>query len=383
MSSSPIANPAPERIPALDGLRGVAILLVLVMHAGFPGIAIDSAVSAPLLHGYLWVALLGWCGVDVFFVLSGFLITGILVRAKGSPHYFRDFYARRALRIFPLYYAAWALLFVVLPRPAVAAPDEAWTSLLYLQNWLYGIRGTFSDPARTITWSLAIEEQFYLLWPALVWWTSPRGLRRLCVATIVGAIALRAGLLLGGFEHVYFLTPCRLDALAAGALLAVVPLPSLRFGQVATLVGAAGLAGVAAYAGSPLTVRSASMQGLGLVASLLLAVGLLVLVRGDGLVARAMRWRWLSMFGRYSYCIYLTHVLVIEVVGRWWLETAGGWAREWPLTWVLALTVVSIAASLAVGFASWHLFEKWFLQLKRYFPGAARREPGDSAPGLQ
>ncbi len=372
MSSSPIANPAPERIPALDGLRGVAILLVLLMHAGFHGIAIDRSMSAPLLHGYLWGALLGWCGVDVFFVLSGFLITGILVRAKGSPHYFRDFYARRALRIFPLYYAAWALLFVVLPRPAVAAPDEAWTSLLYLQNWLYGTRGTFSDPARTITWSLAIEEQFYLLWPALVLWTTPRWLRRLCVATIVGAIALRAGLLLGGAEHVYFLTPCRLDALAAGALLAVVPLPSLRFGQVATLVGGAGLAGVAAYAGSPLTERSPSMQGFGLVASLLLAVGLLVLARGEGPVARALRWRWLAVFGRYSYCIYLTHVLVIEVLGHWWLETAGGWAREWPLTWVLALTVVSIATSLAVGFVSWHLFEKWFLRLKRYFPGAAR-----------
>ena len=372
MSSSPPAPPAPERIPALDGLRGIAILLVLLMHAGFPGIAVDSSVSAPLLHGYLWVALLGWCGVDVFFVLSGFLITGILVRARGSPHYFRDFYARRALRIFPLYYAVLALLFVVLPRPAVAAPDEAWTSLLYLQNWLYGTRGAFSDPARTITWSLAIEEQFYLLWPALVLWTSPRGLQRLCVATIVGAIALRAALLLGGAEHVYFLTPCRLDALAAGALLAVVPLPTPRFGQLATLAGAAGLAGAAAYAGSPLTEQSPCMQGFGLVASLLLAVGLLVLVRGDGLVARWARWRWLGVFGRYSYCLYLTHVLVIEVVGQWWLERAGGWAREWPLAWVLMLTVGSIAASLGVSFASWHLFEKWFLQLKRYFPGTLR-----------
>jgi peptidoglycan/LPS O-acetylase OafA/YrhL len=371
MNSSPPANPAPERIPALDGLRGVAILLVLVMHAGFPGIAVDSSVSAPLLHGYLWVALLGWCGVDVFFVLSGFLITGILVRAKGSPHYFRDFYARRALRIFPLYYLALLLLFVVLPRPAAAAPGEAWASCLYVQNWLYGLRGVFSDPARTITWSLAIEEQFYLLWPALVLWTTPQGLRRLCVATIVGAIALRAALLLGGAEHVYFLTPCRLDALAAGALLAVVPLPTPRFGQLATLVGAAGLAGVAAYAGSPLTERSPSMQGLGLVASLLLAVGLLVLGRGEGLVARALRWRWLGVFGRYSYCIYLTHVLVIEVVGRWWMERTGQWAHAWPLLWVLGLTVLSIVASLVVGVASWHLFEKWFLQLKRYFPGSS------------
>lgn len=371
MNSSPSANPAPERILALDGLRGVAILLVLLMHAGFPGIAIDSSVSAPLLHGYLWVALLGWCGVDVFFVLSGFLITGILVRAKGSPHYFRDFYARRALRIFPLYYLALLLVFVVLPRPA-AAPDEAWASCLYVQNWLYGTRGAFSDPARTITWSLAIEEQFYLLWPALVLWTSARWLRRLCVAILVGAIALRAALLLGGAEHVYFLTPCRLDALAAGALLAVVPLPTKHFGQLAALAGAAGLAAVAAYAGSPLTERSPSMQGLGLVASLLLAVGLLVLARGEGLVARVLCLRWLGTFGRYSYCIYLTHVLVIELVGRWWMERAGQWAPEWPLAFVLGLTVVGIVASLAVGFLSWHLFEKWFLQLKRYFPGAAR-----------
>ena len=91
----------PERIAALDGVRGIAILLVLVMHSLYIGPLFGLDVMA---HPYARVASLGWSGVDVFFVLSGFLITGILVRSKGRPHYFRNFYARRSLRIFPLYY---------------------------------------------------------------------------------------------------------------------------------------------------------------------------------------------------------------------------------------------------------------------------------------
>ena len=370
MTSPPTAPAAPERVPALDGLRGVAILLVLVLHAALPGVAVDNLVHPPQLHGYLWVALLGWCGVDVFFVLSGFLITGILVRAKGSPHYFRDFYARRALRIFPLYYAV--LLWLLYgPGRAPASSAEQWSSLFYVQNWLYGAHGDLGDAARTITWSLAIEEQFYLLWPALVAFVSPRALVRLCVGVIVGAVVLRAGLVAAGAEHVYYLTPCRLDALAAGALLAVVPLPSARLGRALLVGGLLVLGSAAAVAGTPLP-HSPPMQAFGLVGSMALATGLLVLARGDGAIARVARWRWLAVFGRYSYCIYLTHVLVIEAVGRWLQERTGTWALEWPLAWLFTLTVASVVGSLAVGLVSWHLFEKWWLRLKRHFPGAGR-----------
>ena len=118
-----MASPArePERIAALDGVRGVAILLVLVMHGLYIGPFVEHAF---LLSGYARVACLGWCGVDVFFVLSGFLITGILVRSKGGPGYFRNFYARRTLRIFPLYYLVVALVLAGLSCCLSAWPSK-------------------------------------------------------------------------------------------------------------------------------------------------------------------------------------------------------------------------------------------------------------------
>ena len=106
----------PERVPALDGVRGLAITLVVMMHSMYFAMPVRGGPN-PLGLAYLRYASLGWCGVDVFFVLSGFLITRILVASKGSQHYFRNFYVRRSLRIFPLYYTVIVLLLFVLERP--------------------------------------------------------------------------------------------------------------------------------------------------------------------------------------------------------------------------------------------------------------------------
>ena len=137
----------------------------------------------------------GWIGVDLFFVLSGFLITGILYDAKGGPHYFRNFYMRRSLRIFPLYYAFLILIFAVMPLLRASGADHVgkqvwmWT---YLSNVLFARVGWEGMPAHTThLWSLAIEEQFYLLWPLLVWLASRRRLIQLCVGSIAVAFATR------------------------------------------------------------------------------------------------------------------------------------------------------------------------------------------------
>src|SRR5687767_2907742 len=165
-------------IPALDGLRGIAIILVMLHHFTYyrPNSGIDAQIASVLFFG--------WAGVDLFFVLSGFLITGILLDTRDSKRYFSTFYARRTLRIFPLYYLVLLLAFVVLPKfPAlhpvllgqvgpVDLPPQ-WPYWLYLTNfsiadggWVHG----WVD----VAWSLAIEEQFYLVWPLMIWLCPPR-----------------------------------------------------------------------------------------------------------------------------------------------------------------------------------------------------------------
>ncbi|HZN40724.1 MAG TPA: acyltransferase [Planctomycetota bacterium] len=372
----PPAPAAPDRIAALDGVRGLAILLVVVMHTTlvFFTSRLPSAEHMAPDDPFAFLPFLGWCGVDVFFVLSGFLITGILVRSKGQPHYFRDFYARRALRIFPLYYAVIVLLLFVLPRSPVS--DAARVShLLYYQNIRYALGDVPADFALVVTWSLAIEEQFYLVWPAVVRLLSRRALAATSVAIVAAAIGLRLWLLATTDVRVHFLLPCRMDTLALGALLALVPLPPAWLGRLLVLAGGLGLPAIA-WAGGTSLPEAAGMQRLGLPAALAFAAGVLMLARGDGIVARVCRNRALRSFGKYSYCIYLTHLLVIETIAGWIADPRLLDARTWitancsGAVVLAAFTLLSLAASWLLGFASWHLYEKHFLACKRFFGGA-------------
>lgn len=361
--------PQTDRIAALDGVRGLAILLVLLMHCLYIGPLVGLDIGA---HPYARIAMLGWSGVDVFFVLSGFLITGILVRGKGQSAgpYFRNFYMRRTLRIFPLYYLVICLLLYVLPNRPPASASEQVSYLLYYQNIRYAFGGQ-ADPARLITWSLAIEEQFYLVWPALVWFTSERVLRRVCIGMVAVAIALRFVLVTSGFEGTHFLTPCRMDALAVGALLSLSPPPRAWFGMAATVVGIAGLI-TAAYATGNSTPESTGQQMWGLIPALLLGVGLLCLARSSRSLQPFFTLLPLRSLGKYSYCIYLTHFLVIEFfagcVLKWQPATLISLRQDYsPILLVLAFTVVCSAAAWLLAIISWHAYEKWFLALKRHF----------------
>src|SRR6266550_2788258 len=183
-----------SRIASLDGLRGCAILLVLLFH-------FTARAPYPTDHASIRLQSvfdLGWSGVDLFFVLSGFLITGLLIDAKGSAGYFKVFYARRALRILPLYYGTLVVMFVLpylltsVMNPTYITPfrDQIWY-WGYLQNYHY-LTNAWSDIAGPF-WTLAIEEQFYLVWPLVVLLLSRKHLLRLCFAVIVGALLYRAG----------------------------------------------------------------------------------------------------------------------------------------------------------------------------------------------
>ena len=190
----------PKHILALDGLRGMAILGVILFHA-----AVEYAPSTLSGKALGAVFNVGWGGVDLFFVLSGFLITGILLETRGTAGFFRNFYARRTLRIFPLYYGVLFVIFVVLPhyRPfdtpglQTIARNQGWF-WTYLTNFGFIVHGSVFGNSDWLLlnhfWSLAVEEQFYLVWPLLVYLLSGRSLRVICVFLFVEALFLRSGL---------------------------------------------------------------------------------------------------------------------------------------------------------------------------------------------
>lgn len=369
-------------VPALDGVRGVAILLVLVHHQTIMG------ASTPVDRWFLRLTDLGWCGVDLFFVLSGFLITGILLDTKGTRHYFRNFYARRTLRIFPLYYAVAAFSLLILPQlPAwkdlflsrpLPRDEQGLYYWLYLSNFLVAWRNAFEHPILGVTWSLAIEEQYYLVWAFVVWALRPATLLRVCAALVITALALRVALLAAGtsFVTVYVLPFTRMDALAVGGFIAA----AVREGWVERLMRLARLVGpIAAIVVLALWARDVrndrweeplmQMAGYSTLAVLFGALVVAVVTAPARTASmRLLSSRLLRSFGKYSYAIYLLHLPVQVFVERTLfmpppVPPLGG--SQIPAQ--LAFFAVATSACWIAGWVSWHLYEKHFLALKRHF----------------
>src|SRR5512137_513909 len=371
--------PAPgAHHPALDGMRGVAVLMVLAFH--FLHVDGEGGAAERVL---LSASRSGWAGVDLFFVLSGFLITGILLDARGAPGYFRAFYARRVLRIFPLYYAYLAVLFLavplLLPTLDVKAETQGWL-WTYLGNVLFAREGGFhASPYTGHFWSLAVEEQFYLAWPLVVWVLPRRALAAACLALVAGAFALRWGIHRTTFNATaaYVLTPCRMDALAMGALAAVAARepgwwPVLRRAAPWVLAAAAAAVGAtwavrgAFFGGDPqVQVWAFTPLAAGFAALLVLAVD----APREAALSRVLRARPLAVAGRYSYGLYVLHypiflaleaagisaAVLADATGAWWAGVAG-------------FVALAGAVTLAAALLSWHLLERPFLAWKDLVP---------------
>jgi peptidoglycan/LPS O-acetylase OafA/YrhL len=374
-------TPAPAgRLPVLDGLRGIAILLVLVLHFTMYGGTPGTAGIAGFVHRF---ALAGWIGVDLFFVLSGFLITGILWDAKGGERYFRNFYARRILRIFPLYYGALVVFLVLLPfvwpvhEGLAQMQGEGIWYWTYLVNVRIAREGWPDFGALGHFWSLAVEEQFYLLWPVAVFLLRRRPLMALCLGAGGLAVAVRLALHLADREPAAFvLLPARVDALAAGALLALAVrgpggLPgALRWAKPAAAVALAGLAALFVWKrGLPAEDPAVAVAGYSLLAVLFAGVLALAL---EGR-ARWLAAPWLVFFGRYSYGLYVLHHPLLFLKPEWLsYGSLPGW-----LLFVAGATGVTVALALL----SWYFWEKPFLDLKDRFPYAsAPRADRDTLP---
>ena len=305
---------------------------------------------------------LGWVGVDLFFVLSGYLITRILWSTRENPSYFVSFYGRRMLRIFPLAFAFLATYFwIALPLAHRFGydldrngSDQLWY-WAYLANWHNGLHGSL-----THLWSLSIEEQFYLIWPSVVFAISNKNLQRLCVLLVLLPLSLR--FLLMGVFHLSVLTQgmtfCRTEALALGALIALCK--QIRIMPWLAVLSAVGVLVIAATVGSG--GRIMGIYGLTLVA--FACAGFVQdVVRGAGnssVSSRFLRSTWIRRFGKYSYAIYVLHAPILAATFHLYARA------QTPLRGCI-LFFGGIACSFAAGWTSWYLFESRILRLKRYF----------------
>jgi peptidoglycan/LPS O-acetylase OafA/YrhL len=365
----------PDRLPALDGVRGVAILVVVVHMLNLLVAPADG--TGRLLSSLLSY---GWMGVELFFALSGFLITGILLDTRGAPSALSTFYARRFLRIFPLYYGTLFVAFVVLPALGAAPaaiqqdrPNQVWL-WAYLSNWV----ATTGVGTRAFHhfWSLAVEEQFYVLWPLAVLRTGPRGCLRLCLALAAAALVARLALLGAGVSTaaVYGFTVTRMDALAlGGAAAAALRIPEVgpRLASDARPLWAAA---AAAFVGGVLFGR----YDLGTVAAS--SVGYTFLAVASALVVLAaatsdlrprrrslLRSAPLRALGKYSYAIYVLHKPLHDFVGKPALARLGLDAARSTIVGSVYIAV-GLAASFGAAYTSYHLYEKHLLRLKRRLP---------------
>jgi peptidoglycan/LPS O-acetylase OafA/YrhL len=379
-------NEKDKHIPSLDGLRGLAIILVLLFHFTPEG-------GGHTLIGVLtrWVSRLGWCGVDLFFVLSGFLITGILFDAKGSSHYFRNFYMRRVLRIFPLYYGVLLAVFVIAPmfHPMTSPEDRR---LVANQHWLwlYGanIPQAISNdwPLETSWvklnhfWSLAVEEHFYLVWPAIVFTCGRKTLMRLCATCILTALVMRCfAYFLWNDTAAYVLTPFRMDELAMGALVA---LYARGPGGIAAMVRPAKW--VAAILGvSLLIIWSRDMEDVNYTVALTTLSAffgaLLVVAVGGKTASTIFSNPVMRFFGKYSYGIYVFHWVLAPMLEKYASPARMGAMSHSNFVGVALSMAIAIGISVLAAFLSWHLYEKHFLKLKRFFEYRKEDEAWPSA----
>ncbi len=376
-----------SRIPELDGIRGVAILMVVAFH--YIQIPENGAPWAETANAILCF---GWSGVDLFFVLSGFLLGGILIDNFQAPNYFRTFYTRRICRIFPLYYL-WLTLFYLIPflSPGFLGSTNSgifylkkWGEICFLQNFYRTALDGFDALWMGVTWSLAVEEQFYLLIPVLLRFILPRKPVLVLAGLILLVPFIRIFLFLfHPSVFLYVLLPCRADALLLGVLCAYLIRQKVARtwleSHLNTLYAALVCLGLCVaylislgYGYSSMKVLNSfdmTSYGFSVLALFFACVLLIAIIDRTTPVARFLRNPLLRHFGLLAYGIYLIHSVIRAVLLNCILGSPS------PANGILAQNIVSIGAFLVtwlVALLSWRFFEgpivRWGHSF-RYTPG--------------
>jgi peptidoglycan/LPS O-acetylase OafA/YrhL len=361
-----------SRIPALDGLRGLAIFIVVFGH--YAVFKPDQGWAATIIRT---VFPLSWTGVDLFFVLSGFLIGGILMDCRGAENYFKTFYVRRICRIFPLYFVCVALFFI-LPWLLSNYRHQIWYGLLFgedfsklprwsfvvfLQNFFYAKTFLAGSLWMASTWSLAVEEQFYLLLPIAIWVLPARKLSYVLALLILFVPVFRLFLYMYHpkiYPHV--LLPCRADALLIGVLCAYwirhegsrnwIGKNQRSLRQILGLL-LVGVICLTVYANSPYSFEMVFL-GYSWMALFYACLLLIVVTSERGIIVRCMHFPPLRNLGVIAYGVYLMHIAINILMHDLIL------GKEIPIANLSdgAVTLAAFLTTLLLATLSWRFFEK-------------------------
>jgi len=377
-----------RHISELDGFRAIAVLWVLLHHAlyGWTHAVYGWTDAQHALEGWpklvTFVLHRGWLGVDLFFVLSGFLITGILLDSRVNEHYWKHFYARRALRILPVYLAV-VLVYALFYR---GYGPYFGLSLVMVAN-LAGFFGVPVPHGPGVFWSLSVEEHFYMIWPLMVWLLSRRKLAILAAALVVMVpIARGLGATFGvDPEAIYSYSWFRFDGLALGALMATWVRSSRctqqkSFYVVTGLIAAAILITIGGWPfGLMKTATVASTALRYTQVQLIFAAAILASVTMQGSSWTApLRSRFARITSNYSYCMYLIHLAVGDAFMYWFGPGGATAVNLGPSAFLLLRLAVMLAASYAVAAMSYRFLEQPCLRLKRYFDDKPQRKPAET-----
>lgn len=367
MNSLNIEYSPNKHIPALDCIRGLAVLLIILFHF------FDFVIFK-----------FGWVGVDLFFVLSGFLITGILLDSKSATYYYRNFIVRRILRIFPLYYFVLLISLIVVPLvwPMLFGGGfEYYTHnqlyfWLYMQNWLYSNTGFPKNPTLIHFWSLAVEEQFYIFWPFIVGVFSAR--RLFIVSLIIIVLSLFFRLWIGpklGLIHPYeyMATFSRMDALSVGAIIAI--LIRKRPAWLEKYTFPVFMVSLVALLATMLILRAVLFLRLAPVYTLIdiLAGCLLIFMlnRRKFFILRPLYHPVFSFLGKYSYGIYIYHYLVFRIMEYHFLPKLALFSGTREITLIIN-GIIAFAISILISILSYRFIEQPFLKLKKFFSNSIK-----------
>ena len=375
-----------EYLPALDGLRGYGFIAVFLGHYFAPLLIANRSNPAVLpiyvLGQVVWVAIPG------FFVLSGYLIGGILFHTRNREGFFRVFYARRIMRVFPVYYISLIAVACFDIARGVPLHFNFWSHFLYIHNLLPGYTGAMSSPPWNQVihfWSLAIEEQFYLTWPIIVWLARDRKtLLRICMGLIAACWLVR---FLSPWIHLspvrsYFATPTRADAILMGVALALITDHAIykRIQPFAKYVVFLGSALVVILASTHLSHPNNYVRVMAEIpiANLTATALLMMLLDRSSAVTRVCSIGWVRFVGGISYGLYVIHF----TFQSWFLGTFEPWLEHYtPTVWASVLTAVcALTLTIALALMSFYLIERPAMILSHRLKYGPAREPQPAAP---